>query len=205
MRNLLIIASGPSVELINPELFKDFDTLTINRPWDKIPNTTYWVYNDDSIVQQQYKKLMNYGGLIITNNRTTDVPFKNVWRCKVIQGFGWSEDYGTYYLSRTSTYGALQTAIQLNYDNVIIIGIDQKFDDNQYHSGHTAIIPNERRKARFDDEIRAFNFIPDNRKHQFHFVSDRNTNKWFLCNNHTSPDKLEEYIKTNILHGQPNK
>lgn len=193
MKKLLIIASGPSADEVDYSLFGDYDTLTVNHPSHLWPTTFYYSV-DARILQNYYFDLARYDGTIFSTNKTPVPMNSDVVRINYVHKHGWSDEKYKVFGPFTSTYGAMQLALQLGYDKIVVVGIDQGFDDRMYSSDIDGLIDPDVRRSRFASEVVTFGHMPDSVREKFLFVSSINRHDWFLGSNHCSPEELQENI-----------
>jgi hypothetical protein len=124
---LVMIGNGPSITEVPLEQLlhqPKIDTLTINKPDQRLWPTTYWAFFDLSQFRRHEDLWNGYSGTIfnstaIKRQKPTSMQFKN------IGGRGWSHDLlKGLHIGRSSVFASMQIAAWMDYDQVYIFGCD---------------------------------------------------------------------------------
>lgn len=157
-RILAIIGNGPSILEVELDKLKNhpkIDTLSINKPDNRLWPTTYWAFFDVSQIRRHEGLWNNYEGMIfnstsIKRQKSKSMQFKN------IGGKGFSKDaLKGIHIGRSSVFAAMQIALWMGYEKVYIFGCDMNPDGLNgklhFYGDNPDVQPDIRRK-RFKDE-----------------------------------------------------
>jgi hypothetical protein len=181
---LIIIGNGPSVNEIELQELKNrpnIDTLSINRPHEKIWPTTYWAFFDGSQIRRHRSLWDSYGGIVLNSTSIKPQNSKSM-QFKNIGGIGFSRDVSKgIYIGRSSVFAAMQIALWMNYDRVFILGCDMNpigVDGKLHFYGDNPDVDPEVRAYRFKEEAshydKAASILTPEERSKFFFCSDYN-------------------------------
>jgi hypothetical protein len=157
-RLLIIIGNGPSISEAPLEKLKNqpkIDTLSINKPDERLWPTTHWAFFDGSQIRRHEALWTSYNGNIfnstaIKKQKQKSMQFKN------IGGRGFSRDASKgIHIGRSSVYAAMQIGMWMNYDQIYIFGCDMDpggLNGKLHFYGDNPDVEPEIRKKRFKDE-----------------------------------------------------
>lgn len=155
---LVIVGNGPSINECDLQKLRNvdkIDTMSINKPDERLWPTTYWCFFDGSQMKRHENLWTNYSGNIfnsiaIKKQKSTSMQIKN------LHGKGFSRDLAKgLYIGRSSVYAAMQIALWLSYEHVYIFGCDMNPDglNGKLHFyGDNPDVEPQIRKNRFKDE-----------------------------------------------------
>jgi hypothetical protein len=187
---LIIIANGPSineVELNRLRGYNNIDTMSINRPDQRIWPTTHWAFCDPS-QYTAYKDLWEtYSGTIINSTGISHLK-ENSIQIKNIGGFGFSFDLiKGFYIGRSTTYANMQTALWMAYDKVYIFGVDMCEVNGVLHFyGVNPAVPPEKRIQRFAQEAKYYEYAAAN-------MSEADRSKFVFCSSYNQWPFVEKF------------
>ena len=124
---LIIIGNGPSIEEAPLDQLKGvsgIETMSVNRPDERIWPTTYWSFFDLSQMRRHEKLWDNFDGYIfnstaIRRQKSKSTQFKN------LIGQGWSRDLCKgLHIGRSSVYASMQIAMWMQFEHTYIFGCD---------------------------------------------------------------------------------
>ena len=145
-RNLIIVASGPSVRDINFEgLDNTYDALYVNRPYSPLGHIAkYWAVNDQPIVNQHLRHMQKFPGQMICG-ASSFVRGRDIIKIKVLAGAGFSLDLiRGFHLGRSTTLSSLQAAFWMDYDHIYIVGLDMTTAEYHDKSDNPNVSPTAR-------------------------------------------------------------
>lgn len=184
---LAIVACGPSVNEIELDKILNndkIDIMCINRPDKRLWPTKYWLFCDQTQYARSKDLWESYGGTII-NASSIRVRHKNQILIKGLTGKGFSFDMQKgFYIGRSSTYAAMQVALWMNYDKILLFGLDMcAVDGKLHHYGKNLDVTDEVRIQRFDREAENFDNAMDILgEHSKRFIMLSNYNKYEFAN-----------------------
>lgn len=191
-RSLIIIANGPSI--LEVELGKlrnqpNIDTLSINRPDERIWPTTYWSFFDQSQLTRNIDLWNGYQGIIFNSTSIKKQNEKSIQFMNIHEGFSLDLTKGLQ-IGRSSVYASMQIALWMNYDRVFIFGCDMcRVNDKLHFYGTNPDVKPDIRVDRFKGEAefydRAAAVLGDDAK-RFYFCSSYN--KWPFVDKYSQLD-----------------
>lgn len=188
---LVIVGNGPSISEAPLEKLKGhskIDTLSINKPDDRLWPTTHWAFFDGSQMRRHENLWTLYNGNIfnstaIKKQKAKSMHFKN------IGGKGFSRDASKgIHIGRSSVYAAMQIGMWMCYEHIYIFGCDMnpdglngklhfygdnpdvepgirknRFKDEAVHYDHAATVlgPEERARFTFCTEYNPWGFVKE--------------------------------------------
>lgn len=160
-RTLVIVANGPShyeAQLESLVGVPGIDMLTVNRPYQAIWPTKYWLFFDPSVRHQNMKTFCTYRGVVFTGGGTR-MDTGNTIFLRGAYRFGHDVNKGVMIrtekkASATTTAAAIQLAAYMAYDRVFVVGADlgAGADGKLYPWGSNPVCRDEVRVKRFPDE-----------------------------------------------------
>lgn len=183
-RLLIIVGNGPTLNEVDTSLLRNhsrIDTLSINKPDQRLWPTTYWSFFDMSQLRRHEDLWNSYNGIIF-NSTAIKRQKQNGIQVKNIGGKGFSKDLTKgLNIGRSSVFASMQIALWLNYDHVYILGCDMNADgiDGKLHFyGTNPDVDPTVRKERFAKEAEyydyAANILGEEDCKKFTFVSSHN-------------------------------
>lgn len=140
-RSLAIFANGPSLNEAGIERLRGapgLDLLAINTPHPSIPlnDYHYWLFVDMDVATRHADLVQQYEGTFISCLRLPTA--RHVMSFKLLRGSGFSRNICEgYYTGRSSTYVALQFAIEKQYKRIFVFGLDMNpVDGNCFFGPH---------------------------------------------------------------------
>jgi hypothetical protein len=185
-RMLVIIGNGPSINEVELHRFKNhplIDTLSINKPDQRVWPTTHWAFFDFSQIRRHENLWNDYQGYIfnstsIKRQKQKSMQFKNLGG----QGFSFDLTKGIH-IGRSSVYAAMQLGLWMNYCSIYIFGCDMDPEgiNGQLHFyGTNPDVDPQKRKERFKSEASFYEYaasvLSEEDKRRFTFCSS--VNKW---------------------------
>jgi len=181
---LIIIGNGPSIIEAPLERLVGvprIETMSINKPDERIWPTTYWSFFDLSQMRRHEKLWDNYEGYIfnstaIRRQKNKSIQFKN------IMGQGWSRDLSKgLHIGRSSVYAAMQIAMWMQFAHIYIFGCDMNSEgiNGQLHFyGVNPDVEPSIRAQRFHKEAEyytnAAQVLTEEERAKFTFATDYN-------------------------------
>lgn len=126
-RILIIVGNGPSISEAPLEQLRskpNIDTLSVNKPDDRLWPTTYWSFFDGSQIRRHEDLWTNYGGTLfnstaIKKQKQKSMQFKN------LGGHGFSRDMSKgLHIGRSTVFASMQIALWMAYEHIYIFGCD---------------------------------------------------------------------------------
>ena len=155
---LIIVGNGPSISEAPLEKLKNkpkIDTLSINKPDERLWPTTHWAFFDGSQIRRHETLWSGYNGNIF-NSTAIKKQKQNSMQFKNIGGRGFSRDASKgIHIGRSSVYAAMQIGMWMNYEQVYIFGCDMDpggINGKLHFYGDNPDVDPEIRKKRFKDE-----------------------------------------------------
>lgn len=184
---LLIVGNGPSISSIPLEQLRGkdrLDTLTINRPDERLWPTTHWSFFDRSQINRHRDLWEGYNGVIF-NSVSIREQKRSSMQFKYLAANGWSRDLMKgLHICRSSVYASMQIAAWMNYDRIYIIGCDMNpagIDGKLHFYGVNPDVEPTTRARRFEKESVAYNeaaiILDDHERKKFVFCS-KGINPW---------------------------
>jgi hypothetical protein len=155
---LVIIGNGPSILEVPLEKLKNhpkIDTLSINKPDERLWPTTHWAFFDGSQMRRHEALWTLYGGNIfnstaIKKQKQKSIQFKNIGG----KGFSRDVDKGIH-IGRSSVFASMQIGMWMGYEHIYIFGVDMNPEGMNgklhFYGDNPDVEPDIRRK-RFKDE-----------------------------------------------------
>jgi hypothetical protein len=193
-RILIIIGNGPSineVDLASLKTHSNIDTLSINKPDERVWPTTYWAFFDMSQLRRHEDLWNNYNGIIfnstaIKRQREMGLQVKN------LGGKGFSKDLiKGLHIGRSSVYAAMQIGLWMNYEHIYIFGCDMNPDgmNGRLHFyGTNPDVKPEVRKERFKKEAEYYEFAAD-------ILKDEDRKRYTFCSSENKWPFVDRYNK----------
>ena len=177
-RILVMIAAGPSaLEVdLNPIAGHPLiDFMCINKPYDPIWPSRFWVFCDNTQQKRNVGYWDKYKGTIINSpNVRARKSNQIIIRSRPGQGFCKDITKG-YHIGRSSTYANLQVALYMDYKRIYIFGIDMcQVGDKLHHYGVNPDVAPDNRKQRFPQEAKHYLWAGQN-------VPEEDRKKIFFC------------------------
>lgn len=179
---LLIIGNGPSINEVPLDMLRDhpsIDTMSINRPDERLWPTTYWSFFDQSQLRRHNQLWQSYNGIIF-NSTSIKHAKDNSIKVKNLGNFGFSLDLiRGLHIGRSSVYAAMQLGLWLNYKHIYIFGCDMCSVNGQTHFyGVNPDAPPDTRLDRFAKEAEyyadAAEKLDETTRNRFTFCSSYN-------------------------------
>lgn len=179
---LIIVGNGPSISEAPLELLRNhphIDTMSINRPDERIWPTTYWAFFDQSQLRRHKHLWDQYTGITFNS---TSIKEKTDYSIKIknLGGFGFSYDLMRgLHIGRSSVYAAMQLGLWLDYRHIYVFGCDMSEVGGKTHFyGINPDAPPETRLGRFAKEAEYYDdaaskLTPEERQ-RFIFCSSYN-------------------------------
>ena len=193
-RILLIIGNGPSINEVDLAALRkcpNVDTLSINKPDQRIWPTTYWAFFDMSQLRRHEDLWNNYSGIIFNSTAIKRQKEKGL-QVKNLGGKGFSRDLVKgLHIGRSSVYAAMQIGLWMNYEHVYIFGCDMNPDglDGKLHFyGTNPDVKPEIRKDRFKKEAEYYDFAAD-------MLSNEDRSKYTFCSSENKWPFVSRYNK----------
>jgi len=180
---LVILAPGPSIleiEINRLKGIKEIDTMTINKPDDRLWPTDYWMFCDRTQYDRNKEKYHKYNGTII-NTDSIKTRHPNQIRIKNLQGKGFSTDMSKgFYIGRSTTFSSMQVAAWMEYEKVFIFGLDMCRVGKKLHSyGVNPDVPEKIREKRFKSEAGFYDSASKIMKEELR-------NKYYICSKYNT-------------------
>lgn len=191
-KTLVIIGNGPSI--IEADLGRlknkpNIDTLSINRPDERLWPTTYWSFFDNTQTRRHEGLWSGYDGTIfnstaIKKQKQKSMNFKN------INGKGFSKDAAKgIHIGRSSVYASMQIALWMDYDHIFIFGCDMNPDGLNgklhFYGTNPDVDPNIR-KSRFKGEAEYY-------EHAATLMTPEERAKFTFCTEYNPWDFVKEF------------
>ena len=189
-RILIIVGNGPSINEIDTALFRDnglIDTMSINKPDQRLWPTTYWTFFDMSQMRRHEDLWNGYNGTIF-NSTAIKKQKQSSMQVKNLGGKGFSRDLiKGLHIGRSSVFASMQIALWMDYRHVYIIGCDMNANGIagklHFYGDNPDVDPNVR-KDRFAKEAEYYDYAADvlneDERSRFTFVSA--VNPWPFVN-----------------------
>lgn len=202
-RILIIVGNGPSINEIDTSKLRNhdlIDTMSINKPDQRIWPTTHWAFFDQSQYRRHEDLWNGYNGTIF-NSTGIKRQKESSMQIKNLGGKGFSKDLSKgLHIGRSSVYAAMQIAMWLNYQHVYIIGCDMNADgiDGKLHFyGTNPDVDPNIRKERFGKEAEYYDvaatILSDDERKKFSFCSSYN--KWGFVDKYCRVDHKDAIEK----------
>jgi len=196
-RVLLIVGNGPSVKFVDTTKLRHdrLDTMSINRPDDRIWPTTFWTFCDVSQYRRHKQYWENYQGILI-NSTAIKNQKPNSLQIKNLGGKGFGKDLKTgWHIGRSSVYAAMQVALWMNFERIYIIGMDMNVNgiDGQLHfyGVNQDVDPNTRR-GRFQKEAEYYDYA-------LTVLNPTELAKFVICSKNINPWGFMDKFKTLLV------
>jgi hypothetical protein len=124
---LIIVGNGPSITEAPLEKLRsvhNVDTLSINKPDERLWPTSHWSFFDGSQMRRHENLWTGYNGYVfnstaIKKQKEKSMQFKN------LGGSGFSRDMSKgLHIGRSSVYATMQIALWMGYEHIYIFGCD---------------------------------------------------------------------------------
>jgi hypothetical protein len=145
-----IVAGGPSVAALDLDGLAGRRVIAINSSWQRVPwapllffgDARWWHHYRDEV-------LTSYHGRIATTARGIEHP--RVMRLHPHAQPGLAAEPDTLAIQRTSTRAAINLAVHLGVDRIVLLGVDNQIDANG-RTHHHAAHPWDLRTSCFDEQ-----------------------------------------------------
>jgi len=153
---LAIFAPGPSIleaEINRLSGISEVDTMTINKPDDRVWPSDYWMFCDRTQYNRNKDVFHKFTRTIINTDSIKTKHPKQV-RIKTLHGKGFSLDMTKgFHIGRSTTFSSMQVAAWMDYDKIFIFGLDMCRVGKKLHSyGTNPDVPEKIREKRFKNE-----------------------------------------------------
>jgi len=189
---LAIIGNGPSISEAKLEKLKNranLDTLSINKPDERLWPTTHWAFFDGSQIRRHEALWTTYTGTIfnstaIKKQKQKSMQFKNIGG----QGFSRDASKGVH-IGRSSVFASMQIALWMNYEHIYIFGCDMNpegLNGKLHFYGDNPDVEPGIRKNRFKDEVKHYNIAVD-------ILNPEERKKYTFCTEYNPWDFVKEF------------
>lgn len=181
---LVIIGNGPSILEANLGDLRgayNVETMSINKPDDRIWPTDYWAFFDPSQMRRHESYWNNYEGYCfnsssIKRQRAKSMQFKNQG------GKGFSREANRHiFIGRSSVYAAMQIAYWMEHEEIYIFGCDMNengIDGKLHFYGVNPDVEPDIRRGRFKNEAihydTAAKMLTDEERERYVFCTEYN-------------------------------
>jgi hypothetical protein len=199
-RILLIIGNGPSINQVPLDLLRNhpyIDTMSVNRPDDRLWPTTYWAFFDQSQYRRHNHLWDSYKGVIF-NSTSIKQQRNNCIKLKNLGGFGFSTDLMRgMHIGRSTVYAAMQIALWMDYRDIYILGCDMcEVDGKTHFYGVNPDVSPEARIGRFDKEAEYYTDAADK-------LDEEIRKRFFFCSSYNQYGFVEKFNKVNHREAVP--
>lgn len=181
---LIIIGNGPSISeapLSELKGIPGIETMSVNRPDERLWPTTYWSFFDLSQMRRHEKLWDNYEGYMFNSTAIRRQKIKSI-QFKNLIGQGWSRDLCKgLHIGRSSVYASMQLAMWMQFSHVYIFGCDMNhhgIDGKLHFYGTNPDVDPKIRAQRFKKEsefyVQAAEVLTEEERAKFTFATDYN-------------------------------
>lgn len=183
-RKLVIIGNGPSINTIDLSLIKSLpnvDVMSINKPDMRVWPTKYWAFADGSQYRSNQQLWEDYDGIIINSTSISQQKEKSL-QVKNVGAMSFARNIPEgLCIGRSTVYAMMQMALWMNYDQIIIFGVDMNpsgINGQLHFYGQNKHVDDEERRRRFKEEAKYYDHaaevLPEDIRKRFYFCSEHN-------------------------------
>ena len=138
-QRVFIIGGGPSLSNFNWNLLKDKNIIAINKAGEYLPFAQILYFSDLSFYINNKPLIRKFKNLIYTIKQLNDEDSKKVISLKVTGLNGLELQNGSLRHGNNSGYAAINLAVQLGANEIILMGYDMSHDSTKshFHEGYT--------------------------------------------------------------------
>lgn len=191
---LVIIGNGPSINQVDLGKFKNhpkIDTLSINKPDERVWPTTHWAFFDQSQMRRHEELWNSYDGYIFNSTGIKRQKEKSM-QIKNLHSKGFSKDISKgLHIGRSSVYAAMQIAYWLGYTHIYIFGCDMNPNgiNGQLHFyGNNPDVSPDARRERFKKESEHYD-------HAANILSNDDRSKYTFCSSENNWSFVSKFNK----------
>jgi hypothetical protein len=189
---LLIIGNGPSISEVELQRLRGvagIDTLSVNKPDERLWPTTHWCFFDGSQMRRHEELWTNYNGNIF-NSTAIKKQKASSMQIKNLHGRGFSRDLSKgIHIGRSSVFAAMQIGLWMDYNQIYIFGCDMNpegLNGKLHFYGDNPDVEPGIRKKRFEEEANHYS-------HAATILSQGERDKFTFCTEYNPWSFVKEF------------